>query len=363
MIALNLGQTRGVIFGLEDKMAMNRAPQPMMQRAGVLAELPALLRELGGDASAVFDGSGVDPVALAPETRLPFRSLVSILDRAALVTGCGHLGLLLGQRFTMTHHGLIGSLMSRAPTLNQALIDFVSWQPGYSSGAIVYLNRVEEGLAFGYGALDQVSSGTAQLYDAVIAIGIGMVQQLTGGRATPVEAHFSRSPPANAASYSRLLRLPVRFNEPQTCLILDGAATATRLATADPELRRQVLDGIERALQERVAGSAQRVRHTLRTMLCAGDIAMETAASKLGLHPRTLRRRLSAEGLTFEELRDEMRFAVARELLEMTDLRIGDISQAVAFASPGVFAETFCRWTGMTPTRWRQQAASRIARG
>lgn len=343
-------------------MTTHGAPQPMMQRAGVLAELPSLLRDLGGNPSAVFDGSGLDPDALTPDARLPFSGLVSLLDNAARETACAHLGLLLGQRFTLSHHGAIGSLMSQAPTLHQALLDFVTWQPGYSSGAIVYLNRMGEDLAFGYGALDQISPGTAQLYDGVMAIGIRMVQQLTSGRVTPVEAHFSRRQPANLAAHLRLLKVPVRFNQPQTCLILDGASTGTRLTTADPELRRQTLECIERAMQERLVGSAQRVRHALRPMLCAGDASMETAASKLGLHPRTLRRRLSEEGRTFEDLRDEMRFTIARELLEMTDLTVSDISQVVALASPGVFAESFCRWSGMTPTKWRQQAASRAGR-
>lgn len=344
-------------------MTTKGAPQPMMQRAGVLAELPGLVRDLGGDRAAVFEGSDIDPDELSTETRLSFRALVSILDRAALATGNPHFGLLLGQRFTLQHHGIIGALMACAPTLHQALLDFVAWQPGYSSGAIVYLNRMDEDLAFGYGALDQVSSGTTQLYDAVVAVGSGMVQQLTGGRVAPVEAHFSRSQPANAASYSRLLKIPVRFNQPQTCLILEGASTGTRLPSADAELHRQTLEAIERVIRPRFGATAQRVRHTLRPMLSAGDISMETAASRLGLHQRTLRRRLSEEGVTFEDIRDEMRFTIARELLEMTDLRIGDISQALALASPGVFAETFCRWSGMTPTRWRQQAASRMARG
>lgn len=360
---MTLGQAQHTVFGLEDKVTANGSSPQMMQRAGVLAELPGLVRDLGGDAAAVFEGSGLEPGELAPETRLPFRVLVQILHRAALATGSPHIGLLLGQRFTLEHHGLIGALMSRASTLRHALLDFVAWQPGYSSGATVYLNRMGDDLAFGYGALDQVSSGTTQLYDAVVAIGIAMVQQLTGGRVTPVEAHFSRSQPANAAPYARLLRIPAHFNQPQTCLILDGASAGTKVASADPDLHRQTLEGIEHAMQWRLGGTAQRLRHTLRPMLCTGDIAMDTAASRLGLHPRTLRRRLSEEGLTFEGIRDQMRFTIARELLEMTDLPIGDISQAVALASPGVFAETFRRWSGMTPTRWRQQAALQMTSG
>ena len=82
---------------------------------------------------------------------------------------------------------------------------------------------------------------------------------------------------------------------------------------------------------------------------------MPEAAEKLGLHPRTLRRRLADEGLTFRGLRDELRFSIACELLEMTDLPITDISEAVAAASPGNLTSAFRRWSGMTPSEWRRR--------
>ena len=42
--------------------------------------------------------------------------------------------------------------MQRAATLHQALLDFTFWQPGYSSGAIVYLHPMGGDYALGYGA-------------------------------------------------------------------------------------------------------------------------------------------------------------------------------------------------------------------
>jgi AraC-like DNA-binding protein len=80
---------------------------------------------------------------------------------------------------------------------------------------------------------------------------------------------------------------------------------------------------------------------------------MEAVAAALGLHPRTLRRRLGENGQVFEALRDEVRLATALELLELTDLPVGEIAASLSYASPGVFAEAFRRMRGLSPRDWR----------
>jgi AraC-like DNA-binding protein len=96
-----------------------------------------------------------------------------------------------------------------------------------------------------------------------------------------------------------------------------------------------------------------RARHTLRRLLHSGRPAMSAVATELGLHPRTLRRRLAEGGTDFGTLRDEVLFAVAREYLEMSDLPVGEVGALVGFASPGTFSESFRRWGGVTPSAWR----------
>ncbi len=95
-------------------------------------------------------------------------------------------------------------------------------------------------------------------------------------------------------------------------------------------------------------------RIALRPVLLNGPPLLGAVAAEVGLHPRTLRRRLADEGTTFEALRDEMRFTIAKEFLAMTDLPMGEISAALGFASPGVFSEAFRKWSGATPGQWRR---------
>jgi AraC-like DNA-binding protein len=83
---------------------------------------------------------------------------------------------------------------------------------------------------------------------------------------------------------------------------------------------------------------------------------MDGMARSLGLVPRTLRRQLSAEGTVFETIRDDVRFNAARELLALTDLPVGEIADALAFASHSAFGQAFRRWSGSSPTAWRRAA-------
>jgi AraC-like DNA-binding protein len=333
----------------------------MTQRAGVLSELPQVLRDMGADVSAVFEGCEIDPASLTPDTRVPFVALLNLLHKAAQDTDCPHLGLLIGLRFTFAIHGPIGRLMQSASTVREALVDFATWQAGYSSGAIVYLNRFGDDFAIGYGSFADSSPGSRVLYDAIIGVGVQMLRQLTKGAVKPLEAHLSYREPENPLDYARLLKLPIRFNQHRNCLILDAQAMRTPLSGADPEAREILLAEIWRTIFKTPPDFSTRTRRALRHVLHTGKPKMSTVASEMGLHPRTLERRLAVEGQTFAVLRDEVRLSVARELLELTDIPIGEIGAIVGFASPSVFTDAFGRLSGTSPSAWRAKASENWA--
>lgn len=327
-------------------------PGPL-QRLGVGSELPGLLNELGADPATLFAEIGVELSAVSPDLRLPFPKLLYLLNRAVQVTGCDHLGLLCGLRFEFRHHGAIGDLMLSAPTLGQAMEDFVRWQPAYSSGAMVYLHRTGPDYALGYGMHTAATPGAEILYDVVIGVGVRLVRLLTKGSVAPIEVHLSRSSPPSGSDYARLVQAPVRFDQDRTALILDGRAMQTAGPFADVERRRSLLELFKQHGRWAGLPISDRVRHEIRRALLGGLPRMSTIAEALGLEVRTLRRKLQAEKTSFRILSNEVRLAVARELLDLTDLPISEIAAATGFASASVFAETFRRWTGITATTRR----------
>lgn len=324
------------------------------QRAGAFAWMAGLLRDLGVDPAEVSRGLGIDLDALTPDSRLNFADCLILLERAAALTGCAHFGLLLGARYPWHAHGLIHDLACHAPTLRQGLLDFVTWQLGYCSGAVVYLLPMDGDVAFGYGIYGGNAPGSRQLYQVCVAIGCAIVRALSDGEVTPIEIHFADDTPADVAPYRQALKAAPRFNQLQTCLVLPGAAIDRPRPSADPAVRVRLLEQAGSAFGSGNGATSRKLRHLLRPQLLGEDASMSRAAAALGLTPRTLRRRLVAEGLTFEAVRDDVRFAVARELLEMTRLPVGEISAALAFASHAAFDQAFRRWSGTSPSAWRR---------
>ena len=334
---------------------MKSATNQVLQRVGLLAALPALVAEMGGQPEEVFAGTGMAPAELRADGYIPLVLFVELLERAVTVTGRADFALQLGLRQTASSLGPVGRLMSLAPTLGEALSDFVSFQINNSRAAAVYLNRVGDDFAFGIGLYDRAHNVSCLPYDLSAAMGCSLLRQLTRGQVAPLEIMMIRRAPKDPAPYHRLAPCPVRFDQPQCCLILSSQQLAHKLPDADETERAGLLQGLNEALSRAPWGVSGQVRHALRPALLQGADSLRDMADALRLHPRSLERQLKEEGTSFEAIRDEVRFAIAKELLALTRLPVGEISTSLSFGSHSSFIHAFQRWAGTTPTNWRRE--------
>ena len=88
----------------------------------------------------------------------------------------------------------------------------------------------------------------------------------------------------------------------------------------------------------------------LRTENCT---ASQTAAA-LGVHPRTLQRRLKAEGARFERIKDEVRRDMAEQMLRDKTLAITEIAFALHYGNASAFTRSCRRWFGAPPVLARR---------
>ncbi len=79
-------------------------------------------------------------------------------------------------------------------------------------------------------------------------------------------------------------------------------------------------------------------------------------ARELGLSPRTLQRRLTEAGTSYQRVLDQVRQQAARRLLEATDLDASEIAFFLGFEELNSFTRAFHGWEGTTPGRWRADA-------
>lgn len=256
------------------------------QRVGPLAHLPQLLEEFGVNPARLFHGSPISPSAVSSEeSHIPFDQAVRLLAKAAELTKCQHIGLVLGSRMDAKIIGLAGQIMSTASILREALIDFLGIQPAYSSGAVFYLHRHGEDVLFGYGVYLSSGGVSQQAYDLSLAISYRTIQEITGGAALPLEVLVCHDKPADTRPYELLFKAPVRFNQSQAGLVYSRRALEMPIVTANPAERVRLLA----LLRQRYPGNqpfSQRVRHTLRPMLLFGGGSMNDVAEAFGMNSR-----------------------------------------------------------------------------
>ncbi len=331
-------------------------PGNALQRLGPIAELPAVLGNFGVSVEEVIKGTGVARADLVSESRVPMRVAGAILDRAAALTGRPEIGLILGSRCDHRALGSIGELMASAPTLRDAVEDYIGLQMGYSRAASVSLQRFGGDYAIAYGLYHGFSQGVRQVYDIAIAMACMITRSLTGGRARVAKVLLSTREPADPSPYVQVMGVLPLFDQEQSCVVVREHDMALPLPGADPAARRFQLDRIVSALGTELADPVARVRHALRPRLLVGEGGLSAIARQLGQHPRTLERNLARAGTTFGLLRDEVRSAIARELLSQTDLPVGRVGEALSYGTHSAFVHAFNRWTGMSPSRWREVA-------
>ena len=95
------------------------------------------------------------------------------------------------------------------------------------------------------------------------------------------------------------------------------------------------------------------IRRLLRTRLTSRRCSAAEIAGLLTMHRRTLSRKLKIRGTGYRAIAKQTRFEIARQLLEDTDVPLGEIAAALGYSEASAFTRAFRRWSGRTPTAWR----------
>jgi AraC-like DNA-binding protein len=95
------------------------------------------------------------------------------------------------------------------------------------------------------------------------------------------------------------------------------------------------------------------LRRVLRTELLRDTCSASGIARLFSMHRRTLNRHLNSEGLAFRRVVAEIRYEIACELLENTEMALGQIAAVLRYSELSAFTRAFRRWSGQTPSAWR----------
>ena len=98
----------------------------------------------------------------------------------------------------------------------------------------------------------------------------------------------------------------------------------------------------------------QQVKDALKRSLAGKRPTLQNVAQELSLSARTLQRRLTDAGVTFQQLVEDTRRELARHYLKQSSVELNEAAFLLGFEDANSFFRAFQSWEGASPTEWRK---------
>jgi AraC-like DNA-binding protein len=174
-----------------------------------------------------------------------------------------------------------------------------------------------------------------------------------------IKVNFPHDAPGDPEKYEMLYNAPVNFNTGENAVYIPAEYLDAPIAQDEASLR----DFLRTAPYQLVSRQEPQTTHKLadhvRAMIEAemqGEFpSIETIASKMAISSRTLHRRLTREGTSFQEIKDDIRRDAAIAYMNRDELTINAVSILMGFQDTSAFYRAFKKWTGVSPGEYRSR--------
>lgn len=160
--------------------------------------------------------------------------------------------------------------------------------------------------------------------------------------------------PAAAEQIREYFPWPLRFNADETRIHAHKALLQQPLRLGNAMTLQVMQQQCDEQLTRRQQHSwRQRVEDLLLIQPVFPDL--QTVAHQLCCSERTLRRHLQQENCTFHDILGHLQQQRAINYLRLTRLPVEVIAGRLGYSETAAFSHAFKRWTGQTPSQFRQQ--------
>lgn len=329
--------------------------------ADTLRFFPELVAELGGDPAALLQDVGLTAGALQTGIDLGYRVIATLMEHAAKQLCCADFGLRLAARQGGgSVFGPLGLVMKHAKNLGTGLRYVADHSHAHSLAARVRMERerASDNTFVAHDVLIERLPIKRQMTEQFMLLAQLNAREISGGKAAVREVRFRFQPLSPLSNYQRYFGCPVRFDQSADGVVFREADLASPNAESDPKLYEEARAFIEAHYRGTPPLTAA-VRALILQHMESRDCSKERVAGWLHMHPRTLLRRLTAEGTCFEEVKDSVRRDVTLGYLRATRLSMQRIAEKVGYAEQSVLARSCSRWFAASPRAIRRHALSR----
>jgi AraC-like DNA-binding protein len=291
-----------------------------------------------------------------PERLVPFPVFRRLVLDAIAMSREPALGLFVGERLVATSHGMVGFAAINSSSVQMAL-EIVERFSRLRTLLFAISHEVEEHEARVY-FNEVLPLGDIQrpLLEAVVLSIKNVFDAITVGACQVRHVAFPFDEPDYAAVAHDVFGCPVRYTQGWAGFAVAPSVLQLPIKLADPAAFQEARDVCQRELDRLAASETWAAR--LRRLLVErqhGFPTLNVTARMLHVTPRTLHRKLVAEGSSYREELESVRHMLALEHVKSGRFSMDEIAYRLGYTDLANFRRAFKRWEGMPPSAYRER--------
>lgn len=343
---------------------MTKTPTTPLKHLG-FASIPAVKQYLRTaeamalDKHQALDAAGISVSLIEKDTeRVTGEQFQSLIKNLIQQSNDPLLGLKSGQYVQPGSYNVLGYITMSCSTIKEALDQVIPYEKLVGDMGVTTIAESSPYWKIIWHCAYTDEKVRQHMIDNVLFSWVTYTHWLANADIPPIEIHFEHdlANPDLAQAYKDAFQCNVLFNQRHSCVVIDERYLNYPLRQPDPSLRKTLEDHARSRLSHISASDARlvtRVKSAIRQKLNEGITRKDMVAELLEMNIRTLQRKLSAEGLSYQELLDEVRQELSEHYLQDPSLSLQEIAQRVGFSEARSFHRSFKSWTGVTPGDYR----------
>jgi AraC-like DNA-binding protein len=336
-----------------------------MTRSKVFAE-PTTVAGYTDAIARALEAAGVDPAEILrdahvdrvrsndPMVRITDSDINAIYERAVAATDDPCFGLRVAQFILPGSLHALGYALLASDTLEDFCRRAVRYWSLVAESADYMLT--ENGVELELTGLPKSPGLCFEAQDVWAALVLRLMRMMCQNELRPLRVKYTRPMPAGGdAPYREFFGCPVLFEQDCLGLYFDLQTMREPLAGASRELAQHndqiMMSYLEKLNRDNIVN---RVRAHIVTGLSGGAFSRAEIAASVNMSASTLQVRLARAGLSYQQMLDETRHELALGYIEQSRLSITEITFMLGFSDLSNFIRAFKRWTGKSPTEFRE---------
>ncbi len=311
----------------------------------------------GHPAAVVLESAGLDAGRLLPAGRVPLSTYERLFEAGERLTGDHCFGLNMGAAPCPRTWGLVSHLAVSAPdamTAVSALMDYSELQLNFARFRVVELSDARLCMELQHDGVQRLNRHVVEHLLTNIAV---LASTEIGYRVPELHIELAHDNAHSAQRLATLLNARVTLGAARYRVAAAPQFLEQRALYGEEDLYR-VTEGLARERLLELRGEDRflnRLRETVLQQLPGGLPKIDDVADSLQMSARTLQRRLQERNLRYQQVLDEVRGALALQLINDPGLSLNDMAHYLGFNDQSALQHAFRRWHGISPGRYRRR--------